>query len=78
MIDEDLHVLHGILDRMEPSAKIEIGRMTCCAAELRVVVQEALAARQQRKIAEYIVHAARTLTYGKNQDGGYISISSTF
>lgn len=45
MIDEDLRALHGILDRMEPNAKIEIGRMKCSAAELRVVVQEAMAAR---------------------------------
>jgi len=73
MIDEDLHAIHGILERMEPNAKIEIGRMTCSAAELRVVVQEALAARQQRKIAELCVDVTEAVPPWRGEGDFYIS-----
>ena len=51
MLDEDLEALHGILRRMEPDARVDIGSFRCCAAELFWVVEEAMSARVAAKEA---------------------------
>jgi hypothetical protein len=52
MMQEDLENLHGMLRRMDPNAKISINHYFICSArELDWVVEEALAAREQAKVA---------------------------